>query len=71
MNKMKEEHTKSKEIESQLVEEIERLKRKVTNTQNSTTNLRQNKGKFLYELNCSLNGTLLPNQSLPHSPTPS
>lgn len=45
MNKMKEEHVKSKEKEQQLVDEIERLKKKLI-TQTSTTNLRQNKGEY-------------------------
>lgn len=54
MNKMKEEHMKSREKEQQLVDEIERLKKKL-NTQTSSTNLRQNKGKyqlfFLFKIN--------------------
>ena len=44
MTKMKEEHRTSKEKETQLVDEIERLKKKLT-TQTSHSNLRQNKGE--------------------------
>ena len=50
MKKMKEEHKCSKEKETQLVDEIERLKKKM-NTQTSHTNLRQNKGEYLEKIN--------------------
>ncbi len=43
---MKEEHKSSKEKETQLAEEIERLKKKMS-TQTSHSNLRQNKGEYL------------------------
>ena len=54
MKKMKEEHKCSKEKETQLVDEIERLKKKM-NTQTSHTNLRQNKGEYLEKTNYEKN----------------
>ena len=52
MIKMKDEYILTKEKESQLIEEIDKLKKKM-NTQSSLMSAKQNKGKMLSYL-CNL-----------------